>query len=49
VLLLCGQVVTTLLGKAGIEADSGYVTRLVSAIVAILNVQNEPPISAVAH
>ena len=48
VLLLCGQVVITLLGKAGIAADSGYVTRLVSAIVAILNVQNEPPVAAVA-
>jgi hypothetical protein len=42
VLILCGQVVITLLAKVGIDADTSYVARLVSAVVAILNVQAEP-------
>ncbi len=39
VLLLTEQTVTTLLGKAGVQADTGYISSLVSAVVAILNVQ----------
>jgi hypothetical protein len=42
VLLLTTQSVTSLLGKAGISADSSYISNLVSAVVAILNVQNMP-------
>jgi hypothetical protein len=39
VLLLTEQAVTGLLSKAGINADSGYIASIVSAVVAILNVQ----------
>ncbi len=39
VLLLTEQTVTTLLGKAGVQADTSYISSLVSAVVAILNVQ----------
>lgn len=42
VLLLVGQAVTSLLAKAGITATSDYVANLVSAVVAILNVQGMP-------
>jgi hypothetical protein len=42
VMLLTGQAVTGLLTKAGINADPGYVNNLVSAVVAILNVQAVP-------
>jgi hypothetical protein len=42
VLLLAGQTVPSLLTKAGIVADSAYVASLVSAVVAILNVQAMP-------
>jgi hypothetical protein len=42
VLLLTEQAVTALLAKAGIAASSDYVSNLVSAIVAILNVQSMP-------
>jgi hypothetical protein len=42
VLTLTEQAVTGLLTKAGLEVDSTYVTNLVSAIVAILNVQQAP-------
>ena len=48
VLLLTQQAVTGLLTKAGITADSGYVSNLVSAVVAILNVQTVPLGSAAA-
>jgi len=48
VLLLTQQAVTGLLTKAGITADSGYVSSLVSAVVAILNVQTVPLGSAAA-
>ncbi len=48
VLLLTQQAVTGLLTKAGITADSGYVSSLVSAVVAILNVQAVPLGSAAA-
>jgi hypothetical protein len=40
VLLLTEQSVTALLAKAGITADSTYIANVVSAVVAILNVQN---------
>jgi hypothetical protein len=40
VLLLTEQSVTALLSKAGVTADSTYITNLVSAVVAILNTQN---------
>jgi hypothetical protein len=43
VLLLTEQTVTGLLTKAGVHADSGYITSIVSAIVAILNVQQAQP------
>jgi hypothetical protein len=46
VLLLSGQAVLSLLLKAGIVADSGYVASLVSAVVAILNVQAGPVVPA---
>jgi hypothetical protein len=39
VMLLTEQSVTALLAKAGITADSTYISNVVSAIVAILNVQ----------
>lgn len=42
VLLLTEQAVTALLAKAGIDADSSYITGIVSAVVAILNVQQGP-------
>ncbi|RZU41825.1 hypothetical protein [Edaphobacter modestus] len=39
VLLLTEQAVTALLAKAGINADSGFIASIISAVVAILNVQ----------
>lgn len=42
VMLVAGQTVTALLAKAGISADKGYIENLVSAVVAILNVQTMP-------
>lgn len=39
VLLLAGDAVTAMLAKAGIIASSDYVSRLISAVVAILNAQ----------
>ncbi len=39
VLLLSGNAVTSLLGKAGVTASNDYVSKLISAVVAILNVQ----------
>jgi len=42
VLLLTEQTVTSLLAKAGIEADSSYIAGIISAVVAILNVQQAP-------
>ena len=39
VLLVTGQTVTALLAKAGIAANASYMQKLVSAVVAILNVQ----------
>jgi hypothetical protein len=40
VMLLTEQSVAALLTKAGITADSTYISNVVSAVVAILNVQN---------
>jgi hypothetical protein len=48
VLLLAGQTVPSLLTRAGIVADSAYVASLVSAVVAILNVQSMPAAHAAA-
>ena len=42
VLLLTEQAVMALLAKAGIQADSAYIEKLVGAVVAILNVQAGP-------
>ena len=42
VLLLAESSVTTLLKQAGITADTSYVTSLVNAVVALLNVQAAP-------
>lgn len=39
VLLLTGQAVAALLTKAGIDADSDFIASIVSAVVAVLNVQ----------
>jgi len=38
-MLLTEQSVTALLAKAGITVDSVYIAKVVSAVVAILNVQ----------
>jgi hypothetical protein len=43
VVLLTEPVVTGLLKQAGITVDSGYLASLVSAVVAILNVQVQAP------
>jgi len=40
VLLLAGDAVTSLLEKAGITASADYISKLVSAVVAILNAQS---------
>jgi hypothetical protein len=40
VMLLTEQSVTALLAKAGITSNSSYIANLVSAVVAILNVQS---------
>ena len=42
VMVLTEQAVTGLLAKAGINADASYISNLVSAVVAILNVQAMP-------
>jgi hypothetical protein len=42
VMLLAGPVVTQLLTQAGIPASTTYIQSLVSAVVAILNVQTMP-------
>lgn len=43
VLLLTEQAVTSLLAKAGIAADSNYISNIVSAVVAVLNAQQAQP------
>ena len=48
VLLLTEQTVIGLLTRAGLHADSGYIASIVSAIVAILNVQEAQPSAAKA-
>ncbi len=49
VLLLTESAVTTLLKQAGVAADTDYISNLVSAVVAILNVQSVPaPLAAKA-
>jgi hypothetical protein len=40
VMLLTEQSVTALLAKAGVSADTSYIESVVSAVVAILNVQS---------
>ncbi|MDQ2834067.1 MAG: hypothetical protein M3Y50_10050 [Acidobacteriota bacterium] len=40
VMLLTEQTVMTLLTKAGVTADSSYIERIISAVVAILNAQS---------
>jgi hypothetical protein len=42
VMTLAGDAVTSLLAKAGVTATADYVQTLVSAVVAILNVQPAP-------
>jgi hypothetical protein len=46
VMLLVEQSVTTLLAKAGITADTSYLESVISAVVAILNVQGVPSVAA---
>jgi hypothetical protein len=48
VMLLTEQSVAALLTKAGITADSTYISNVVSAVVAILNVQNGSAAGATA-
>jgi hypothetical protein len=48
VVLLAGPVVTQLLTQAGITVSTAYVQSLVSAVVAILNVQAMPATRAAA-
>jgi hypothetical protein len=48
VLLLAGPAITQLLAQAGIEASASYLQSLVSAVVAILNVQAMPATAAAA-
>jgi hypothetical protein len=48
VLLLAGPAITQLLAQAGIEVSASYLQSLVSAVVAILNVQAMPATAAAA-
>ncbi|HEX3570743.1 MAG TPA: hypothetical protein VHU44_07960 [Acidobacteriaceae bacterium] len=48
VVQLTGPVVTQLLQQAGINADTTYIQSLISAVVAILNVQQMPTATAAA-
>ncbi len=48
VLVLVGDAVIELLGKSGITATADFVARLVSAVVAILNVQPGADLTAAA-
>jgi hypothetical protein len=45
VMLLTEQSVTALLAKAGINVDSSYIANVISAVVAILNVQGVPSVA----
>ena len=42
VITLIEQTVTALLCKAGIHADTSYIGKIISAVVALLNVQQAP-------
>jgi hypothetical protein len=46
VLVLTEQAVSGLLAKAGLRVDSNYIASIVSAVVAILNVQQAPAAAA---
>jgi hypothetical protein len=46
VMLLTESAVSGLLTKAGLSVDSTYVANVVSAVVAILNVQQAPAVAA---
>lgn len=46
VLTLTEQAVTSLLAKAGIQADTTYIQNIINAVVAILNVQAAPNVTA---
>ena len=46
VMTLAGAAVTTLLTQANIEVSTAYVQSLISAVVAILNVQTMPTLTA---
>jgi len=46
VLALTEQTVAALLAKAGIQADTSYLENIVSAVVAILNVQQAPAVAS---
>lgn len=46
VLTLTEGAVTSLLASAGITADAGYVSSIVNAVVAILNIQSAPVATA---
>jgi hypothetical protein len=48
VLVLVENAVTSILTQYGVKADAGYVTSLVNAVVAVLNVQAAPASAAVA-
>lgn len=48
VIQLTGPIVTQLLKQAGITANASYIESLISAVVAILNVQQMPTTSAPA-
>ena len=48
VMLLTEQSVTSLLSSAGITADASYLQNIVSAVVAILNVQSAQPAAVAA-
>ncbi len=41
VVLLTGDAVTTLLAKSGINADTTYIQKVISAVVGVLNVQGK--------
>ena len=48
VIQLTGPIVTQLLKQAGVSADTTYIQSLISAVVAILNVQQMPSTTAAA-
>ena len=48
VMLLTEQAVTSLLAQGGITANSSYITSVINAVVAILNVQGAPTTTTTA-